>query len=70
MGNRASSKLGKALIDNDTEAATKLYDVNRKSIKPFEVISNNQRDTFYGTTLAHCAALGANCFFEAILRIR
>ena len=63
MGNRAPSKLGKALIDNNTEAAKKIYDENEKSIKPFEVISNNKRDTFYGTTLLHCAALGANYRF-------
>ena len=66
MGNRSSSKLARALVDNDLQSAEKIYYVNEKAIKPFEFITKNKNDTWYGTTLAHCAALGGN---ERFLRL-
>ena len=66
MGNRSSSKLARALVDNDMQAAEKIYEINKKNIKPFEFITKSKNDTWYGTTLMHCAALGGN---ETFLRL-
>ena len=66
MGNRSSSKLARALVDDDMQAAEKIYEINKKNIKPFEFITKSKNDTWYGTTLMHCAALGGN---ETFLRL-
>ena len=63
MGNRSSSKLARALVDDDMQAAEKIYEINKKNIKPFEFITKSKNDTWYGTTLMHCAALGGNEMF-------
>ena len=45
MGNRSSSKLARALVDNDMQAAEKIYEINKKNIKPFEFITKSKKKT-------------------------